>query len=51
MHRADVKDTHGDNKKIKKALKRIKFSKFYRCLEATYEWYKKIISVRYRMLQ
>ena len=41
MHRADVKDTHGDNKKIKKALKRIKFSKFYRCLEATYEWYKK----------
>ena len=41
MHRADVKDTHGDNKKIKKALKRIKFSKFYRCLETTYEWYKK----------
>ena len=41
MHRADVKDTHGDIKKIKKALKRIKFSKFYRCLEATYEWYKK----------
>ena len=41
MHRADVKDTHGDNKKIKKALKRIKFSKFYKCLETTYEWYKK----------
>ena len=41
MHRADVKDTHGDNKKIKKALKKIKFSKFYRCLETTYEWYKK----------
>ena len=41
MHRADVKDTHGDNKKIKKALKRIKFSKFYRCFETTYGWYKK----------
>ena len=41
MHRADVKDTHGDNKKIKKALKRIKFSKFYRCFETTYEWYKR----------
>ena len=41
MHRADVKDTHGDNEKIKKALKKIKFSKFYECLETTYEWYKK----------
>ena len=41
MHRADVKDTHGDNKKIKKALKRIRFSKFYRCFETTYEWYKR----------
>jgi len=40
MHKADVIDTHGDNTKIKRVLKRIKFSGFYKCFETTYEWYK-----------
>ena len=41
MHKADVKDTHGDNKKLKKFISNFKISNFYDCFDKTFEWYKK----------
>ena len=40
MHKADVLDTHGDNKKIKKVLKIKKFSKFNNNFYKVLRWYK-----------
>ena len=40
MHKADVKDTHGKNFKIKKMIKNFKISNFYECFDKTYNWYK-----------
>jgi UDP-glucuronate 4-epimerase len=39
MHKADVKDTHGKNTKIKKTIKNFKISNFYKCFDRTYKWY------------
>ena len=39
MHRADVKDTHGSNKKLKKLIGDFKVSNFFDCFYRTYEWY------------
>ena len=39
MHKADVKDTHGKNNKIKKTIKNFKISNFYKCFDRTYNWY------------
>lgn len=39
MHKADVKDTHGNNAKIKKVVKNYQLSNFYKCFEKTYNWY------------
>jgi UDP-glucuronate 4-epimerase len=39
MHKADVKDTHGSNLKLKKSIKNFKISNFYDCFDKTYEWY------------
>ena len=39
MHKADVKDTHGSNFKLKQLIKYFKPSKFYYCFDKTYEWY------------
>ena len=41
MHRADVKDTHGSNTKLKKLINNFKISNFYDCFQKTYEWYVK----------
>lgn len=41
MQKADVKDTHGSNSKLKKELKSFRISKFYNCFDKTYDWYKK----------
>ena len=49
MHRADVKDTHGSNTKLKKLINNFKISNFYDCFQKTYEWYVKIILKNYRM--
>tara|TARA_B100000282_G_C31703927_1_gene477681 strand:+ start:334 stop:1284 length:951 start_codon:yes stop_codon:yes gene_type:complete len=40
-HRADVFKTHGDNKKIIKSLKVLKFSNFEEKFWHTFDWYKK----------
>ena len=40
LHKADVLDTHGDNKKIKKYLKIKKFSNFDKCFLKVFDWYK-----------
>ena len=39
MHKADVKDTHGDNQKLKKLIKKFKISDFYNSFNKTFEWY------------
>ena len=39
MHKADVKDTHGDNRKLKKSIKKFNISDFYKCFDRTYKWY------------
>jgi len=41
MHKADILKTHGSNHKIKKYLKKIKYSKFYDCFYQTFNWYRK----------
>ena len=41
LHKADVINTHGSNKKIKKQLHLKSFSKFYKAFYNTFEWYKK----------
>ena len=41
MHRADVKDTHGSNKKLKELIKDFEVSNFYDCFYKTYRWYVK----------
>ena len=41
MHKADVKDTHGSNTKLKKLINNFKISNFYDCFQKTYEWYVK----------
>ncbi len=41
MHRADVKDTHGKNLKIKKIIRNFKISNFYDSFDKTFNWYKK----------
>ena len=41
LHKADVINTHGNNKKIKKFLKIKKFSNFYTSFYKTFDWYKK----------
>ena len=41
MHKADVKDTHGKNIKIKKIIKNFQISNFYNCFDKTFKWYKK----------
>ncbi len=39
MHKADVKDTHGDNLKLKKLIKKFKISDFLISFDKTFEWY------------
>ncbi len=39
MHKADVKDTHGDNQKLKKLIKKFKISDFLISFDKTFEWY------------
>jgi UDP-glucuronate 4-epimerase len=39
IHKADVKDTHGSNLKLKKIIKKFKISNFYECFDKTYKWY------------
>ncbi len=41
MHKADVKDTHGDNTKLKKFIQNFEISNFYDCFDKTFAWYKK----------
>ena len=41
MHRADVKDTHGSNKKLKELVNDFEVSNFYDCFYKTYGWYVK----------
>ena len=41
MHKADVKDTHGDNQKLKKLIKKFNISDFYNSFDKTFEWYTK----------
>ena len=38
---ADVFKTHGDNSKIKKNMKNLKFSNQINAIKKTFEWYKK----------
>ena len=40
MHKADILNTHGSNLKIKKCIKKIKYSKFYGSFYKTFSWYK-----------
>ena len=39
MHKADVKDTHGDNNKLKKSISNFKISDFYASFDKVFEWY------------
>ena len=41
MHKADVLKTHGCNKKLKKCIKKLNYSDFYKKLYQTFDWYKK----------
>lgn len=41
MHKADVKDTHGKNNRIKTKIKNFQISDFFKCFDKTYDWYKK----------
>ncbi len=41
MHKADVKDTHGSNRKIKKIIQNFRVSNFYNCFDQTLKWYKR----------
>ena len=41
MHKADVKDTHGSNRKLKKIIQNFKISNFYSHFDETLKWYKK----------
>ncbi len=40
LHKADVLDTHGNNRKIRKYLKLKKFSNFYKSFFKVFEWYR-----------
>tara|TARA_X000000950_G_scaffold29994_1_gene32451 strand:+ start:5873 stop:6826 length:954 start_codon:yes stop_codon:yes gene_type:complete len=40
MHKADVKDTHGNNVFLKKTIPNFRISNFYKCFVKTYKWYK-----------
>ena len=39
MHKADVKDTHGNNQNLKKLIKNFNISNFYDSFDKTYKWY------------
>ena len=39
IHKADVKDTHGDNRYLKKLIKNFNISNFYDSFDKTYKWY------------
>ena len=41
MHKADILKTHGNNKKLKKHISKIKYSNFYDTFYQTFDWYKK----------
>ncbi len=41
MHKADVRDTHGSNRKIKRIVRNFKISDFYNHFDQTLKWYKK----------
>ena len=40
LQNADIIKTHGDNKKIKKFIKNIKYTNFFSALDKTNEWFK-----------
>ena len=46
-HSADVFKTHGDNSKIKKRFKRLKFTDQILAIKKTFEWYKKYKIYKY----
>ena len=39
MHKADVKDTHGNNRILKNIISNFEISNFYKCFDKTHEWY------------
>ena len=39
MHKADVKDTHGNNRMLKNIISNFKISNFYKCFDKTHKWY------------
>ena len=41
MHKADILKTHGCNKKLKKCIKKLNYSDFYKKFYQTFDWYKK----------
>ena len=43
MHAADVLKTYGDNRKVKKIVKKLKFTNYKEGVQNTVKWYKKIV--------
>ena len=41
LHAADVLKTYGDNRKVKKIIKKLKFTKYKIGIQNTVKWYKK----------